>query len=135
VSPYTVTADHLVTPDGLLTPGWLLVDGGRIAELGAGPPPPPGPVRHGHWVLPGFVDLHVHGGGGGSFTDGDAGSARRAAAFHRAHGTTTLLASLVTAPLGELEDRLAMLAALAAAGVIGGIHLEGPFLSAARCGA
>ena len=150
MSPYTVTADHLVTPDGVLTPGWLRVDGGRIADLGAGPPPLPvpvrhgapgvpggsaGPVRHGHWLLPGFVDLHVHGGGGGSFTDGDAGSARRAAAFHRAHGTTTLLASLVTAPRGELEDRLAMLAGLAAAGVIGGIHLEGPFLSAARCGA
>jgi N-acetylglucosamine-6-phosphate deacetylase len=136
--PYTVSADHLVTPDGVITPGWLRVAAGRIADLGAGQPPavpPAAPVRHGHWVLPGFVDLHVHGGGGGSFTEGDAACARRAAALHRAHGTTTLLASLVTAPVPELESRLAMLAALADEGVIDGLHLEGPFLSAARCGA
>jgi N-acetylglucosamine-6-phosphate deacetylase len=134
VSPCTVAADHLVTPDGVLNPGWLAVHGGRIADLGAGPPPA-APLHRGHWALPGFVDLHVHGGGGASFTDGDAGAARRAAAFHRDHGSTTLLASLVTAPTSELEGRLAMLAALADEGVIDGIHLEGPFLSGARCGA
>ena len=79
--------------------------------------------------------MHVHGGGGASFTEGGPDDARRAAAFHRAHGTTRIIASLVTAALGELERRCAMLADLAEAGVIDGIHLEGPFLSAARCGA
>ncbi len=79
--------------------------------------------------------MHVHGGGGASFTEGGPDDARRAAAFHRAHGTTRIIASLVTAPVGELERRSAMLADLADAGVIDGIHLEGPFLSAARCGA
>ena len=79
--------------------------------------------------------MHVHGGGGASFTEGPADDARRAAEFHRGHGSTTIVASLVTAPLADLEARAAMLAGLAGQGVIAGIHLEGPFLSAARCGA
>src|SRR5262245_44426494 len=79
--------------------------------------------------------MHVHGGGGASFTEGGPEAARRAAAFHRAHGTTRIVASLVTAPVDELARRVALLATLADEGVIAGIHLEGPFLSAARCGA
>ncbi|HEY6495520.1 MAG TPA: N-acetylglucosamine-6-phosphate deacetylase [Trebonia sp.] len=129
-----IAADHVVTPDAVLAPGWLRLDGGRIAQTGAGEPP--GPAAHrGHWALPGFIDLHVHGGGGASFTEGGPDDARRAAAFHRAHGTTRIVASLVTAPVEELERRLAMLADLADEGAIAGLHLEGPFLSAARCGA
>jgi N-acetylglucosamine-6-phosphate deacetylase len=118
----------------MLSPGWLTVEGGRIAAIGAGEPPVPA-ARRGHWALPGFIDMHVHGGGGASFTEGGEGDARRAAAFHRAHGTTRIIASLVTAPVTELEERLGLLAGLADEGVIDGIHLEGPFLSAVRCGA
>ncbi len=129
-----VAADHVVTPDGILSPGWLQVADGRIAAVEAGQPPTAATHR-GRWALPGFIDMHVHGGGGASFTDGGPDDARRAAAFHRAHGTTRIIASLVTAPIDELERRSAMLAELADAGVIDGIHLEGPFLSAARCGA
>jgi N-acetylglucosamine-6-phosphate deacetylase len=129
-----VAAEHVVTPDGTLSPGWLRIADGRIAAVESGEPPTPAAHR-GHWALPGFIDMHVHGGGGASFTEGGPDDARRAAAFHRAHGTTRIVASLVTAPVAELEDRCAMLADLAEAGVIDGIHLEGPFLSAARCGA
>jgi N-acetylglucosamine-6-phosphate deacetylase len=129
-----VAAEHVVTPDGVLAPGWLRIADGRIASVHPGQPPAPA-THHGHWALPGFIDMHVHGGGGASFTEGDYHDATRAAAFHRAHGTTRIVASLVTAPLAELERRCAMLADLAQAGVIDGIHLEGPFLSAARCGA
>jgi N-acetylglucosamine-6-phosphate deacetylase len=129
-----VAAEHVVTPEGVLAPGWLRIDGGRIATVGAGEPPEPATHR-GHWALPGFIDMHVHGGGGASFTEGGADDARRTAAFHRAHGTTRIVASLVTAPAGELESRLAMLADLADEGIIDGLHLEGPFLSPARCGA
>ena len=129
-----VAAEHVVTPDGVLSPGWLEIADGRIASVRPGPPP--GPAAHrGHWALPGFIDMHVHGGGGAAFTEGGPDDARRAAAFHRAHGTTRIIASLVTAPLEELERRSAMLADLADDGVIDGIHLEGPFLSSARCGA
>ena len=129
-----VAAEHVVTPEGTLSPGWLRIADGRIAAVEPGQPPAPATHR-GQWALPGFIDMHVHGGGGASFTEGGPDDARRAAAFHRAHGTTRIVASLVTAPVGELERRCAMLADLAEVGVIDGIHLEGPFLSAARCGA
>jgi N-acetylglucosamine-6-phosphate deacetylase len=132
---------RVVTPEGVLDPGWILVTGDLIGEVG------PGDARdqvaqrlpvtdlRGRWVLPGFIDIHVHGGGGTSFTEGSGDDARNAAAFHLGHGTTTMLASLVTAPPAELEARAALLADLADDGVIAGLHLEGPFLSAARCGA
>ena len=132
--PAIIAAEHVVTPDGVLAPGWIRIADGRIEAVLPGEPPGPA-ARRAHWALPGFIDMHVHGGGGASFTEGGPDDARRAAAFHRAHGTTRTLASLVTAPVDRLERRVAMLADLADEGVIDGIHLEGPFLSAARCGA
>ena len=130
---------RVVTPEGVLSPGWIRLAGSRIDAVGPGEPPGPTGLHvtdlRGAWVLPGFVDMHVHGGGGTSFTEGTAEDARRAADFHRRNGSTTILASLVTAPLAGLETRASMLAGLAREGVIAGLHLEGPFLAAARCGA
>jgi len=130
---------RVVTPGGVLSPGWIRLAGHLIDAIGSGEPPgpagPPVTDLRGRWVLPGFIDMHVHGGGGTSFIEGPADDARRAAEFHRRHGSTTIVASLVTAPVAELEARAAMLAGLAREGLITGIHLEGPFLSAARCGA
>ena len=134
-----LSGGRVVTPEGVLSPGWIRLAGSRIDAVGPGEPPAPTRLPRtdlgGAWVLPGFVDMHVHGGGGTSFTEGTAEDARRAAEFHRRNGTTTMLASLVTAPLADLEARAAMLAGLAADGEIAGLHLEGPFLAAARCGA
>jgi len=124
----------MVTADRVLAPGWLTISGDRIAAIGEGEPAAQADLRA-HWALPGFIDMHVHGGGGASFTEGGPDEARRAAAFHRAHGSTTIIASLVTAPVDALDGRLRMLAGLADEGVIDGIHLEGPFLAASRCGA
>jgi N-acetylglucosamine-6-phosphate deacetylase len=87
------------------------------------------------FLVPGFVDMHCHGGGGGSFPSGDAAQARTAAAFHAQHGSTSVIASLVTAPHEELVKSCLALAPLVSEGVIAGIHLEGPYLSALRCGA
>jgi N-acetylglucosamine-6-phosphate deacetylase len=127
---------RIVTPDGVLSPGWIRLAGPVIDAVGSGDArDQPGVDLRGQWVLPGFVDLHVHGGGGTSFTEGTEDDARKAAAFHGAQGTTTMLASLVTAPVAELETRAAMLAGLADDGTIAGLHLEGPFLSPARRGA
>lgn len=86
------------------------------------------------WV-PGFVDLHNHGGNGGGFPNGDYEQCLAAARFHRAHGTTTLLASLVSGTQEELCARAELLAQLAEEGEIAGIHMEGPFIAAAKCGA
>jgi N-acetylglucosamine-6-phosphate deacetylase len=84
-------------------------------------------------VVPGFVDIHVHGGGGASYTDPDG--IAPAAEFHLRHGTTTTLASLVTASPAELIAGVRALAAATQDGTVAGIHLEGPWLSPARCGA
>lgn len=89
----------------------------------------------GQLAVPGLVDLHCHGGYGVDFPSADAAAARTALHRMRAAGTTTVLASLVTAAPADLFSGLEMLAGLAAAGDIAGIHLEGPFLAAARCGA
>ncbi|PTT63383.1 N-acetylglucosamine-6-phosphate deacetylase [Arthrobacter sp. HMWF013] len=86
-------------------------------------------------ILPGLVDLHCHGAAGGDFPTGNAGSARTTVDFLHRSGTTTLLASLVTASREDLLRAIGALTPLADEGLIAGIHSEGPFLSHARCGA
>jgi N-acetylglucosamine-6-phosphate deacetylase len=86
-------------------------------------------------ILPGLVDLHCHGAVGGDFPSGDSEAARTAVDFLHRSGTTTLLASMVTASREDLMRGLATLRKLADEGLLAGIHSEGPFLSHARCGA
>lgn len=124
----------LGTDAGDVLDGWVRIEDGRIAEVGAGAPPAPAEEVTG-WLAPGFVDLHVHGGGGATFQTGRPEDVATAAEFHRRHGTTTLLASLVSAPLGDLAAIVADLAPAVSNGLLAGIHLEGPFLAQARCGA
>jgi N-acetylglucosamine-6-phosphate deacetylase len=112
----------------------LTIDGGVIAAITPAHPQHPGDGAA-LTVARGFVDMHVHGGGGASFDALDPDEIRAAAAYHHRHGSTTMLASLVTAPSERLRRSCALLGDLAAAGVVAGIHLEGPFLSARRCGA
>ena len=130
-----------MTPAGILPDGWVTLSGAVITGVGTGSPPPdPRPVHlDGGWLLPGFIDLHVHGGGGYDFAAGPDELAS-AVAFHRAHGTTRTLVSLVTAPVTRMCEQLRWIAALAEVGPqpgghVVGAHLEGPFLSHARCGA
>jgi N-acetylglucosamine-6-phosphate deacetylase len=131
-----LTAAQVVTPARILAPGWLLLDGDRIVEVGEGPPPRTADVDLGPvTVTPGFVDLHVHGGGGASFDTGTADAADVAAAAHLAHGTTSMAASLVTDTPGRMADAVRELALLVDDGRLAGIHLEGPWLSPRRSGA
>jgi N-acetylglucosamine-6-phosphate deacetylase len=93
-------------------------------------------LEHDGLILPGLVDLHCHGGGGASFPDSpEAEEMLTAVLEHRRHGTTSLVASLVTADAATLRDRVDQLARLHQDGEIAAIHLEGPFLSEARRGA
>lgn len=129
-----IAAGTMVLDGQVCRPGWLQTSGDRVAACGPGPPPtPPDRDFPDCTVVPGFVDMHVHGGGGASYTDSDGISG--AAEFHLRHGTTTTLASLVTASPAELLDGVRALAAAAGAGTVAGIHLEGPWLSRAHCGA
>jgi N-acetylglucosamine-6-phosphate deacetylase len=131
-----LTGGRVVTPDRVLENGWVSIRDGRIAAVGEGTAPD-GPTTDvgGGTIVPGFVDIHCHGGGGDAFTSSDPVKIRKAASAHRRHGTTTLLASLVSRPVPELADQVSALAELVQEGVVAGVHLEGPFLSAARCGA
>ncbi|MDQ3406355.1 MAG: N-acetylglucosamine-6-phosphate deacetylase [Actinomycetota bacterium] len=128
-----ISGGTIVTPDGPLENGWLLIEDGLITGIGTGETPVADTVvdARGGWVVPGFVDIHCHGGGGFAFPD----AAHQVAAVHARHGTTTLLASLVSRPIPELVRQIASLREAHEDGVIAGVHLEGPFLSAARCGA
>jgi N-acetylglucosamine-6-phosphate deacetylase len=132
-----IRADRMLHPDGTLAPGWLVVRGDRIVRTGAGfLPEDAGSADLEVDVLsPGLVDIHCHGGGGASFTSGDPAQVARAAAAHRQEGTTSLVASLVSDEATALETQLAALDEAAADGEIDGVHLEGPWLSPARCGA
>lgn len=120
----------VVTPTGVIRQGCVEIDGERISAVAEYPTP-----RDGHWIVPGFVDMHCHGGGGHSFTTGDPDAARGAAEFHLAHGTTSVVASLVTSAHDQMRAATAGLAPLVEKGLLAGIHYEGPYLSAVRCGA
>ncbi|RKR88883.1 N-acetylglucosamine 6-phosphate deacetylase [Micromonospora pisi] len=120
----------VVTPTGIIRQGCVEISGERITAVAEYPS-----IRDGNWIVPGFVDIHSHGGGGHSFTTGDADAARAAARFHLSHGSTTLLASLVSSPYELMHDATAAFAPLVKEGVLAGVHYEGPYLSEARCGA
>lgn len=132
-------AGYILTPSGFVR-GRVDFTDGRIAAV-AGDAVPDAQVRAGDApiLLPGFIDLHVHGGGGADIMDG-ADAALTVAATHLQRGTTTLLATTMTAPMVDLQRAFAGIAAVSArtdapAAAIAGVHLEGPFISAAKLGA
>lgn len=141
--PVLITAGTIVTGREVLSGGWVRIDGDRIAEVGVGRPglaPDPGldpdlDAGPDAVLVPGFVDMHVHGGGGGAFPEGTAAATRAAIDLHRRHGTTTMMASLVSADPETLIERIAALADVVDSGQLAGIHLEGPWLSPHRGGA
>lgn len=92
-------------------------------------------IPQGATILPGLVDVHCHGAAGTDFPSADAESAERAIRYLHAAGTTTLLASLVTADRQDMLRAAGVLAPWAESEMLAGIHAEGPFLSSARCGA
>lgn len=137
---------RVVTPNKIIVDGAVVIAGDAIvwvgeatkaaeagfeAEVRAAKSP-----TEGHYVIPGLVDLHCHGGGGASFPDADSkDEAQKAILEHRRHGTTSLVASLVTATPKILREQTELVADLCAAGELEGIHFEGPFLAQGRCGA
>ena len=129
---------RVVTADGVLEPATVTITGSFISaveesEAVDGHQDAGGSVPG--WTVPGFVDTHVHGGGGADYATTDPERARSARAFHLRHGTTSTFASLVTADLDTLEAQIATLLPLVEDGELSGIHLEGPFLSPAKRGA
>ncbi len=131
-----ITAERIVTGTRVLSPGWLEVTGTVVTALGSGAPA--GVPEHALGtvtVVPGFVDMHTHGGGSGAFPEASAESSVASRDLHRRHGTTSMIASLVAAHPAELLRQVAVLAEQVQDGLLAGIHLEGPWLSSLRCGA
>ncbi len=144
----TLVFGPIVTDHGVVEHGLLAVEGGRIAYagradhfdepgFGAAEVDPANVITlaDGHRIIPGLVDVHNHGANGGDFPSGEEASARTAVDFLHRAGTTTLLASMVTAPREDLIKGIGVYAHLTGEGLLAGIHLEGPFLSHTRCGA
>ncbi|MFD5948405.1 N-acetylglucosamine-6-phosphate deacetylase [Streptomyces collinus] len=131
--PTVLTGATVVLPTGTVENGRLAVHGTRIAATA----PENAQVIDvtGHYVIPGFVDLHNHGGGGASFTSGSVDDILKGIHTHRLHGTTTLVASTVTGDMDSLTHRAGLLSELAEQGEIAGVHFEGPFISPCRKGA
>ncbi|WP_327662199.1 MULTISPECIES: N-acetylglucosamine-6-phosphate deacetylase [unclassified Streptomyces] len=123
----------VVLPTGTVTDGRVIVDGRKIA--GSAPEDAETVDLTGHWVVPGFVDMHNHGGGGASFTSGAIDEILTGVRTHQQHGTTTIVASFVTGDMDFLVQRAGLLSELAEHGEIAGIHFEGPFISPCRKGA
>jgi len=132
------------TPEPMTGAGWLAVSGGTIAALGAGAPDDAQRAGrtvvdlHGRTLMPGFIDVHVHGAVGHETMDGDVEGLLAMAEFFATHGVTSFLPSTWTA---SRESTMAALRAVAEAqpqstgARIAGAHMEGPYLSSARCGA
>src|SRR3954468_7070102 len=105
-----LTADTLLTGRKCVRAGWLEFSDGPVSAVGTGRVRGADRELGAVTVVPGFVDTHLHGGGGANFSSAERGKTAAAVAFHRRHGTTTLVASLVTA---GTEDLLRQVAALA----------------------
>jgi N-acetylglucosamine-6-phosphate deacetylase len=125
----------LILPDRVVANGLLRTEAGRITglwdlEAEKAPQPDPQHLTEAPFVSPGFMDIHVHGGGGGDFMDGDPEAVVAITECHVKHGTTALLATTLTAPE---EQILAAIRAVKAAPKRGtrivGFHIEGPYIN------
>ncbi|GAA2968648.1 MULTISPECIES: N-acetylglucosamine-6-phosphate deacetylase [Streptomyces] len=124
---------RVVLPTGTVENGRVIVEGTRIA--GSTPDGARTVDLSGHWVVPGFVDMHNHGGGGASFATGTAEDVLTGVRTHRAHGSTTVVASTVTGDMDFLARQAGLLSELVEQGELAGVHFEGPFISPCRKGA
>ena len=130
----------ILAPGGFVSGAWLLASQGIIIALGRGPRPPRGADLEidaaGRLLLPGLIDLHVHGGGGGAVHDARPESITKMLDGHARHGTTSLLATTFPDTPARLRK---IVKAITQAGArhpaLLGIHLEGPHLNVKKTGA
>jgi len=128
---------RVITGEEILCGKTLVMENGLIKELTDSIPNDGTDIydAYGLYVSAGFIDLHVHGGGGFDFSDGTKEAFEGAAALHLRHGTTTLMPTLVAGPESEMLDCFSALRDIRKNGSetplpnLSGIHLEGPFLA------
>lgn len=126
--------------------GWLLTKDSQIRSVGFGKRPilpPNSDVQEidadGKLLLPGFIDLHVHGAMGHELMDASASGLEEMARFYASHGVTSFLATTWTASREAITKALELVeeiqGPIQGGATLLGVHLEGPYLNPARCGA
>jgi N-acetylglucosamine-6-phosphate deacetylase len=137
---------HVYTPDQVYEPGWLLTEGARIRLIGPGQPPSllDGTATriidaYGLHLLPGFIDLHVHGACGCDTMDASPAALHTMAQFYALHGVTSFLPTTWTASREDTARALDVITKLTGrvpnGATILGAHMEGPYLNAGKSGA
>ncbi|MCU0514528.1 MAG: N-acetylglucosamine-6-phosphate deacetylase [Anaerolineae bacterium] len=134
---------RIITPAGVQSRGWLLCQQGRIAARGSGDAPTPDGATvleaAGQTLLPGFVDVHVHGGDGVDTMDADPAALATMARFFARHGVTSFLATTWTDTPARTTAALAAIRQAQGrqpgGATLLGAHLEGPYLNPAKGGA
>src|SRR5579863_6921127 len=133
---------QVITPQGILENGHLLVIDGKIAEISRKPIDAPGAAEldaRGKYISPGFIDIHVHGGGGYDFMDNTVDAFLGAAQLHARHGTTAMLPTTLSCDKADLHETLSVYEQANARNNIGsqfiGIHIEGPYFAMNQRGA
>ena len=124
---------NIITPQGIIK-GVAEYENGIITAVN-----PDETVKSEYFVAPGFIDIHVHGGGGHDFMDGTEEAFLGAAKLHVSHGTATLLPTTLTCSDEELFNAFGIMRRVMKDKVYGGVfygmHLEGPYFSPAQAGA
>ena len=136
MSTFAIHAEHLVLPEGVVCPGYLVVEDGRFADVRS-ERPACDVVEHGDaWVSPGLVDTHIHGFADHDVMDCDPAGINAMCEALARQGTTSILATTLTASLEQTREACAAVAAAAdgrpddfLGARIQGIFLEGPFFT------
>ena len=130
----------VVLPNGVCDSA-VVVNDGKIIEISENPKYEGAEIidAHGGYILPGFIDIHVHGGGGADFMDGSAEAMETVVSTHLKHGTTSIAPTTMSAPIEEIMATFSTYRKVLERGVckanLLGLHLEGPFISPKMCGA
>ncbi len=136
----------LYTPNGIISPGWLRIENRTITRLGSGQPPAAELEQaqesinaHQHHLLPGLIDLHIHGAMGYEFMDGQPQAVQEIAQFLVQHGVTSFLATTWAAPQAALLKTLDAIGnaygQIRNGATLLGAYLEGPYMNPNRAGA
>ncbi|NII28469.1 N-acetylglucosamine-6-phosphate deacetylase [Pseudoflavitalea sp. X16] len=133
---------NIITPFRVLNNGTVVIKSDKIVDISERDIEVPGALEldaKGHYVMPGFIDIHVHGGGGGDFMDGSEADFLQVATTHLQYGTTAMLPTTLTSDTAGIIKTLQCYREVAQQKTGGaqflGVHLEGPYLAMSQRGA